>query len=370
MKIAQVAPLYESVPPRTYGGTERVVSFLTEELVRQGHHVTLYASGDSRTRAQLRPGCKRALRLQACENGEGGPHIERRIERIDPLASHMLLLEHVAQEADEFDIIHFHLDFLPFSLIRRSGIPALSTIHNRLDVSSLPPLFREFRDMHLISVSDAQRAPVPSAGWLQTIHHGLPEDLLHPAEEPEGYLAFLGRISPEKRVERAVEIAGRAGMQLRIAAKIEQADLDYFEKVRPLFDQQNVVFLGEIGEHQKNDFLGRARALLFPIDWPEPFGLVMIEALACGTPVIAFRRGSVEEVIKDGVTGFVVDNVDEAVKAVGRLDAIDRAACRRSFEECFSARRMCRDYVSAYERVIRGWTGATARRKGPISLAG
>jgi glycosyltransferase involved in cell wall biosynthesis len=360
MKIAQVAPLYESVPPRLYGGTERVVSFLTEELVRQGHEVTLYASGDSLTRAQLRPGCESALRLQ--DSG--------RSERVDPLASHMLLLEQVAQEADEFDIIHFHLDYLPFSLIRRSGIPAVSTFHNRLDVSSFVPLFREFTDMNLVSVSDAQRAPVPWAGWLETIYHGLPEDLLNPTEEPENYLAFLGRISPQKRVERAVEIAGRAGMRLRIAAKIEPADLDYFEQVRHLFDEQHVEFLGEIGEHQKNDFLGRARALLFPIDWPEPFGLVMIEALACGTPVIAFRRGSVEEVIEDGVTGFVVDSVDEAVKAVGSLETIDRTACRGAFEERFSARRMCRDYVRAYQRVIRGRVGATARSNGPISLAG
>jgi glycosyltransferase involved in cell wall biosynthesis len=360
IRIAQVAPLYESVPPRLYGGTERVVSFLTEELVRQGHDVTLYASGDSLTHAQLRPGCETALRLQ--ENGEG--------ERTDPLASHMLLLEQVAQEADEFDVIHFHLDYLPFSLIRRTGIPALSTIHNRLDVSSLAPLYREFTDMHLVSVSDSQRAPVPSAGWLETIHHGLPEDLLNPVAEPGDYLAFLGRISPQKRVERAVEIAGRAGMRLRIAAKIEQADLDYFEKVRHLFDEKHVEYLGEIGEHQKGDFLGHARALLFPIDWPEPFGLVMIEALACGTPVIAYRRGSVEEVIENGVTGFVVDNVDEAVKAVGSLEMIDRTACREAFEERFSARRMCRDYVRAYQRVIRGRIGATALSKGPISLAG
>lgn len=360
IRVAQVAPLYESVPPRLYGGTERVVSFLTEELVRQGHHVTLYASGDSQTRAKLRPGCESALRLQ--DNGDS--------VRLDPLACHMLLMEQVAREADDFDIIHFHLDYLPFSLIRRSGISALSTIHNRLDVSSLAPLFREFTEMRLVSVSDAQRAPMPWAGWLETIYHGLPEDLLHPTAEREDYLAFLGRISPQKRVERAVEIARRAGMRLRIAAKIEQADMDYFEKVRHLFDEQHVEFLGEICEHEKSDFLGRARALLFPIDWPEPFGLVMIEAMACGTPVIAFRRGSVEEVIEDGVTGFVVDSMDEAVKAVGRLEAINRAACRAAFEKHFSVRRMCSDYVRAYDRVIRGKASVTSRRKGPISLAG
>ncbi len=337
-----------------------MVSYLTEELVREGHHVTLYASGDSRTRAQLRTVCERALRFQLTGSGQ----------RIDPLACHMLLMERVAQEADEFDIIHFHLDYLPFSLIRRTGLPALSTIHNRLDVASFPALFREFGDMNLVSISDAQREPVPWAGWLQTIHHGLPEDLLYPSAKTEDYLAFLGRISPEKRVERAVEIAGRAGMRLRIAAKIEQADWEYFEKVRHLFDEKHVEFLGEIGENQKSDFLGRARGLLFPIDWPEPFGLVMIEALACGTPVIAFRRGSVEEVIEDGVTGFVVESVDEAVEAVGRLETIDRSACRAAFQERFSARRMCRDYLRAYVRVIRSRFGASARSAGPISLAG
>lgn len=339
MRIAQIAPLHESVPPRFYGGTERVVSYLTEELVRQGHEVTLYASGDSRTSARLRPVCGRALRL------EGG-------DKADPLAYHMLLIETAVRESHNFDVLHFHLDYLPFSLLRHTGIPALTTIHSRLDIPHLFPLFREFRDMRLVSVSSAQRTPMPWAGWLETIHHGLPENLLTPGYEPEGYLAFLGRISPEKGVDLAVEIARRAGKPLRIAAKVEPANRDHFEQVRPLLEGPDIHFLGEIDEGQKSEFLGRAEALLFPIDWPEPFGLVMIEAMACGTPVIAFRRGSVEEVVEDGVTGFVVDSVEEAVQAVGRLASIDRRNCRRAFEERFSARRMCRDYLSVYERVI------------------
>lgn len=340
MKIAQVAPLHESVPPRLYGGTERVVSYLTEELVRQGHDVTLYASGDSRTSARLRPVCERALRL------EGGGSCS------DPLACHMLLIEIVVGEALQFDVVHFHLDYLPFSLLRRTGIPALTTVHSRLDVPHLYPLFREFDDINLVSISNAQRAPMPWASWLETIHHGLPEALLKPCYHPGDYVAFLGRISPEKRVDRAIEIARRAGMPLRIAAKVDPANLDYFEKVRSLLQSPHVDYLGEIGEDQKAAFLGGARALMFPIDWPEPFGLVMIEALACGTPVIAFRSGSVEEIIDDGVTGFIVDSIEEAVEAVSRIGSLDRADCRRVFEQRFSARRMCRDYVRAYQRVI------------------
>ena len=339
MKIAQVAPLHESVPPRLYGGTERVVSWLTEELVAEGHDVTLYASGDSQTTAKLRPICDQALRLV-------------KQERCDPMAWHMLLLETVAQEAEEYDIIHFHLDYLPFSIIRKCHLPALTTMHGRLDIPDMFPLFREFDDMCLVSISDAQREPMPWAGWLTTVHHGLPEALHQPCYEPQDYVAFLGRISPEKRVDRAVEISRLAGKKLRVAAKIETSDQEYYEGVRHLLDESHVEFPGEIGEKDKTEFLGNAQALLVPIDWPEPFGLVMIEALSCGTPVIAFRGGSVEEVIENGVSGFIVDNVDQAVDALNRIDTIDRRACRLAFERRFTARRMCQDYVRAYERVL------------------
>jgi glycosyltransferase involved in cell wall biosynthesis len=339
MKIAQVAPLYESVPPQWYGGTERVVSWLTEELVRQGHEVTLYASGDSHTSARLRPVCERALRLD-------------HKERSDPLACHVLLCELVAQEADQFDIVHFHLDCLPFPIIRRCSIPALTTIHGRIDVPDLYPLFREFDDLCLVSISDAQRAPMPWAGWLSTVYHGLPETLHTACYQPEDYVAFLGRISPEKGVDRAVEIARHAGKKLRVAAKIEPADQEYYESVRQVLEEPHVEFPGEIGEHEKTEFLGKAQALLVPIDWPEPFGLVMIESLACGTPVIAFRGGSVEEIVEEGVSGFIVDNVDQAVDALKRIETIDRRACRDAFEQRFTAERMSKDYVRAYERVL------------------
>lgn len=355
MKIAQVAPLYESVPPLLYGGTERVVSYLTEDLVRQGHDVTLYASGDSCTAARLRPVCDYALRLQCapCTDGSRSGYANSSGEdRADPLAWHMLLTEMVMQEASRFDIVHFHLDYLPFSLLRRSSIPAVTTVHSRLDVPSLYPLFGEFRDMNLISISNAQRAPMPWASWLATIHHGLPDTLLTPSYQHGDYLAFLGRISPEKRVDHAIEIARRARMRLRIAAKVDPANRDYFESVRPLMRAPHVEYLGEIDERSKSEFLGRARALLFPIEWPEPFGLVMIEALACGTPVIAFRRGSVEEIIENGVTGFIVNSMEEAVEAAGRIDLLDRRACRRAFEERFSVRRMTDEYLRAYRRVI------------------
>jgi glycosyltransferase involved in cell wall biosynthesis len=350
MRIAQVSPLVESVPPQFYGGTERIVSYLTEELVRQGHDVTLYASGDSLTSARLRPMCDRALRLH-CEG------------LIDPMAQHVLLLEHVMQEARDFDVIHFHLDYLPFSHIRRLGIPALTTLHGRLDIACLQPVFREFNEMHLVSISDSQRKPMPWAGWAATIHHGIPEDLYKQGDGRGGYLAFLGRISPEKRVDRAVEISQRAGMPLRIAAKIDAADKIYFEEnIRDLLDSASVDFVGEICESEKDEFLGNARGLLFPIDWPEPFGLVIIEAMACGTPIVAFRGGAVEEIIEDGITGFVVSNIDEAVEAVSNLGAIDRSVCRARFEQRFSVSRMCRDYVSAYRRV-QGYA-ASARKNG------
>jgi glycosyltransferase involved in cell wall biosynthesis len=339
MRIAQVAPLHESVPPKLYGGTERIVSYLTEELVRRGHDVTLFASGDSLTSARLRPMCDRALRLH-------------RSKLIDPLAHHMLLLERVAREINEFDVVHFHLDYLPFSQIRRLNIPSVTTLHGRLDIPDLIPIFREFRDMHLISISDSQRKPLQWDNWLATVHHGIPEDLYTQGDGEGGYLAFLGRISPEKRVDRAIEISRRVGIPLRIAAKVDDADKTYFDaKICPLIKGTDIEFIGEIGDHEKRDLLGQARALLFPIDWPEPFGLVMIEAMACGTPVIAFRGGSVAEVIEDGVSGFIVNSMDEAVEAANNLDLINRSACRSHFLRRFSAGRMCRDYERAYQHV-------------------
>jgi len=341
MKIAQIAPLYESVPPKLYGGTERVISYLTEELVRQGHDVTLFASGDSSTSARLRPGCDNALRLR------GGTLLA-------PLAHHLYLLEKVAKEAHHFDVLHFHLDYLPFSQLRRLKVPAVTTLHGRLDIPDLHPLFREFDDMNLISISNAQRQFMPWASWLSTVHHGLPEELYAARQKPGKYLAFLGRISPEKRVDRAIEIARRAKLPLRIAAKVDPADQKYFdEHIRKLLSGPHVEFIGEIGEQQKQEFLGNALALLFPIDWPEPFGLVMIEAAACGTPVIAFRRGSVEEVVEHGVTGFIVDSVEQAADAVARIPSLSRTQCRTVFEQRFSARRMAQQYLRAYRRILR-----------------
>jgi glycosyltransferase involved in cell wall biosynthesis len=340
MRIAQVAPLYESVPPRLYGGTERVVSYLTEELVRQGHEVTLFASGDSVTSARLVSLCDRALRLYG-----GG--------LTDPIARHVYLIERVAQEAEAFDLVHFHIDYLPFAMIRRRKIPAVTTLHGRLDIPDLYPLFREFSDMHLISISDAQRAPMPWANWLATVYHGLPEHLLSANGGSGGYLAFLGRIAQEKRVDRAIEIARLVDMPLHIAAKVDPADRNYFEQqIRPLLEDERVKYIGEIGEGDKHAFLGNARALLFPIDWPEPFGLVMIEALACGTPVIAFPGGAVSEILDDGVTGFIVKSIEEAAEAARNIHLIDRSACRAVFERRFSARRMCRDYLRAYEKLL------------------
>ncbi len=339
MRIAQIAPLYESVPPRYYGGTERVVAYLTKELVRRGHDVTLFASADSRTSARLVGACSGALRLLP--------------GAVDSLAWHMLMLEQVCKAADAFDILHFHIDYLHFPLSRRLGWPHVTTLHGRLDIPDLQGVYDEFHEMPVISISDAQRRPLPQANWLATIHHGLPADLFTVRETPGEYLAFLGRISPEKRVDRAIEIAQRVGLPLRIAAKIDRADRAYFEAhIKPLFDLPFVEYLGEIGERQKDAFLGQARALLFPIDWAEPFGLVMIEALACGTPVIAWRAGSVEEVIVDGVTGFVVENMEDAVAAAARVDTISRRACRRHFETAFTAERMADGYLEAYQAIV------------------
>lgn len=339
MRIAQVAPLAESVPPPGYGGTERVVSDLTEELVRQGHDVTLFASGDSRTSAELVACSRRALRLD-----EGV---------IDPIAHQVVQLEKVAAEAHRFDVIHWHVDYFHFPMSRRLGVPQVTTLHGRLDIADLQPIYNEFREMPVVSISNDQRRPLPQANWVGTVLHGMSTDELLPRTDVGDYLAFLGRISPEKRADRAIEIARRAGMSLRIAAKVDEMDQEYFEReIEPLLDQPHVEFIGEIGPDQKNEFLGRARALLFPIDWAEPFGLVMIESMACGTPVIAFRSGSVPEVITDGVNGFVVDDVDGAVEAVARLGEIDRAGCRAAFDQRFTVGRMARDYLAVYERLI------------------
>jgi glycosyltransferase involved in cell wall biosynthesis len=343
LRILQVSPLYESVPPKLYGGTERVVHHLTEELVRRGHEVVLFASGDSETSAELVPVCPRALRLD--------PHC------VDHLAHHVLMLEQVYRRAKELDVIHFHIDSLHFPLSRRQGAAHLTTLHGRLDLPDLVPLYREFRDTPVVSISNAQRAPLPWCNWLGTVHHGLPTDLYTFRDRSDDYLAFLGRISPEKRVDRAIEIAGRAGMRLRIAAKVDRVDRDYFDQqIRPLLVQPHVEFIGEIGEDRKGDFLGGARALLFPIDWPEPFGLVMIEAMACGTPVIAFRGGSVAEIMADGVSGFTCETVDEAVEAVHRLSEVSRQGCRHYFETRFSVARMAADYLRIYERLLEGRT--------------
>jgi glycosyltransferase involved in cell wall biosynthesis len=348
MRIAQIAPLCESVPPRLYGGTERVVSYLTEELVRLGHHVTLFASGDSRTAATLVAACPHALRLHGtCR---------------DHLAPHLFMLEEVVRRADQFDVIHFHIAQLHFPVMRRlADVAHVTTLHGRLDLDELRPLYREFNDMPVVSISDAQRHPLPEAGWIATIYHGLPMEPFTFDPAPGGYLAFLGRISPEKRVDRAIEIATASGHALRIAAKVDPVDRDYFDRqIRPLLDNPLIEFIGEIADDQKSAFLGKAKALLFPIDWPEPFGLVMIEAMACGLPVIAFPGGSVGEVIEDGVTGFVVDTIQDAVEAVRRIDEIDRYACRETFERRFSVRRMATQYVDVYQRLVATRSGMVA----------
>ncbi len=340
MKIAQISPLFERCPPKLYGGTERVVSYLTEELVRQGHDVTLFASGNSRTSARLVPGCDLALRLD--------PHLK------DAIPCHIVMLEKVRRMANEFDVLHFHVDVLHYPLIRDFVERTVTTLHGRLDLEELHPLYSSFSSAPLVSISNDQREPMPPVNWAGTVHHGLPRDLLPLNPRPEGsYLAFLGRISPEKRPDRAIEIAKRAGAKLKIAAKIDRADVAYWnDVVAPMIAAApNVEFVGEINEREKADFLGNAAALLFPIDWPEPFGLVMIEAMACGTPVIAFRRGSAAEVIDDGLTGFLVRNISEAVAAAGRIGALDRTLIRTVFERRFSIERVASEYLRIYRNL-------------------
>jgi glycosyltransferase involved in cell wall biosynthesis len=335
MRIAQVAPLYEAVPPKLYGGTERVIFWLTEELVKQGHDVTLFASGDSTTSAKLEPFWPKALRLDGSVR--------------DPLALQMSMIEHVFQRRTEFDLVHFHLDYFPFSLFARQSTPWLTTLHGRLDLPELQPIFTTFPSMPLISISDMQRRPMPHASWIRTIQHGLPADLLEPKPVKPSYLAFLGRVAPEKRLDRAIAISDRCGIPLKVAAKIDRADRAYFEtEIQPLFAHPNVEYIGEISDQQKSEFLSGAKALLMPIDWPEPFGLVMIEAMACGTPVIAYNRGSVPEIIEDGLTGFIVEDETSAIAAVNLLPQLSREKIRRRFEERFTAHRMAKDYVEVY----------------------
>ena len=341
LTIAQVAPLYEPVPPALYGGTERVVAYLSNELVRRGHRVTVFGSGDSRTTAKLVASIPRALR----RNPTGS----------DPLSPHIIELAQVFDHADEFDVIHCHVDYLAFPFGRLVRTPTVHTLHGRLDLPHLVSVFRQFRDVPIVSISDAQRTPLlgEELAWAGTVHHGLPLDEFPYNPSGGRYLAFLGRVSPEKRVDLAIAVAKRADVPLKIAAKVDPADQDYFEReIRPLLNTSLVEFIGEIGDREKPGFLGEALALLFPIDWPEPFGLAMIEALACGTPVIARACGSVPEVLASGRTGFVVDTLDQLVDAVKRIDTIDRAACRRHIEARFTVQRMADDYEAIYRRLV------------------
>jgi glycosyltransferase involved in cell wall biosynthesis len=347
-----------------YGGTERMVAYLVDELVCRGHEVTLFASGDSRTRARLVQMCPKGLRLSR--------------ELRDPLALHFLMIERVARRASDFDLIHFHVAPFHFPVARRLEVAHITTLHGRLDIADLKPFYREFGDIPVVSISNAQRAPLPHANWIGTVYHGGPVNALPFRERSDGYVAFLGRISPEKRLDRAIAIAKACKCPLRIAAKVDKADANYFaNEIEPLLEHPLVTYVGEIGQTEKGAFLGGAKALLFPIDWPEPFGLVMIEALSCGTPVIAFRGGSVEEILEDGVTGFVVDSLEQAVDATERVSALDRRACRDSFERRFSVERMASDYLRLYELAVArrvalvndsgpGWNAAQTASNVPV----
>src|SRR4051812_12539391 len=335
MRIAQIAPLHEAVPPKLYGGTERVVSYLTEELVAQGHDVTLFASGDSVTSATLEPIWPRALRLD--------PAIR------DPIAPHMLLMEAARRKADEFDVLHFHMDYWSFSLFGRQRTPFVTTMHGRLDLAELQPVFNTFPHVPIVSISDSQRRPLPQARYIATVHHGLPENLLTPQPAKQEYLAFLGRIAPEKGPDKAIRIARACGIPLKIAAKVDRVDQVYFDTViRPMLAEGGVEMIGEINDAQKPEFLSGAIGLLMPIDWPEPFGLVMIEAMACGTPVIAFNRGSVPEIVEPGLRGFIVEDERGAIGAVNHLARLSRKRVRQRFETRFTARRMAEDYLNIY----------------------
>jgi glycosyltransferase involved in cell wall biosynthesis len=336
MRIAQIAPLYESVPPQFYGGTERVVSYLTEELVSMGHEVTLFASGDSHTSARLISSCRRALRLDS--------------SCVDQLACHYQMLENVMERVHEFEILHFHVDYLHFPFSRRCAVPHLTTLHGRLNIPELAPLYRTFMDVPLASISLNQRKPLSWANWIGNVYHGLPAPAVRVTSGRKDYLAFIGRIAREKRVDRAIEIAIKSGMPLKIAAKVDPSDREYYEReIKPLLHHPLVEYIGEISEEQKTDFLGNAYAQIFPIDWPEPFGLCMIEAMSLGTPTIAFDRGSVSEVLREGVSGFIVNDVDQAVDAVPKVASLSRSLCRREFDKRFLASRMAEDYVRLYE---------------------
>ncbi|HSI23328.1 MAG TPA: glycosyltransferase family 4 protein [Methylophilaceae bacterium] len=348
MKIAQVAPVFERVPPIAYGGTERVVSYLTEELVRQGHEVTLFASGDSVTEAHLVATVECSLRMASLQQ--------------DWLVYQTMLLDQVGAMAEEFDVIHFHTDYLHFPLAKRLPVPHVTTLHGRLDLPELGPLYRHFCDVPLISISNSQRSPLPWVSWQGTVYHGLPLDLYSLSPKADDYFVFVGRISPEKRVDRAIKVAKHAGKRLYIAAKVDKVDEAYFDEcIKPLLEHPLIEYLGELGEEEKHSLLQGAAALLFLIDWPEPFGLVVIEAFACGTPVLAYRNGSVPEIVDDGITGFIVSNQDEAFAAVDRFGELDRARCRRVFEQRFAAKRMADDYLAIYRRLQHepSWSEAT-----------
>ena len=339
LRIAQVAPLFESVPPKLYGGTERVVSFLTEELVQQGHDVTLFASGDSITSAKLIPVSENSLRLDK--------------NCVDPLAHHIVMLQLIQDNVNEFDVIHYHIDYLHFPFSRLRPTPHITTLHGRLNIDDLKNVYKLFPDMPVVSISKSQRAPFPHINWIGNVYHGIPKDFYKPSFNDGKYLAFLGRISPEKGVDKAIEIATKSGIPIKIAAKIDKNDEVYFDaNIKHLLQHPLVEFVGEINDDLKNEFLKNAIALLFPINWPEPFGLVMIEAMACATPVIAFRNGSVPEIITHETDGFVVDNIEQAVEAVNNISRISRHNCRKSFEQRFTSEVMTIEYVKIYEQVI------------------
>jgi glycosyltransferase involved in cell wall biosynthesis len=340
MRIAQIAPLYESVPPRLYGGTERVVSYLTEELVKQGHEVTLFCSGDSSSSAEMVPMCEKALRFeQRC---------------VDPASFHFIMVEEVLRNQQRFDIIHSHIDYTGFVLSRRTRLPVISTLHGRLDMWEQSFTFREFGEVPLVSISNSQRTPAKFANWISTVYHGLPRDLYTFNENGGDYLVYVGRISDEKKVDSAIDIAVRAGLPLKIAAKVDKADLSYFEReIKRLLDHPLVEFLGEVSDEEKNRLVGSALAFLHPVDWPEPFGLALIEAMACGTPVIARARGSIPEVVDHGVTGFIFEEDEEAVGYIGDLrTSFSRKACRDQFEKRFLSERMADDYLSVYRMLL------------------